>query len=106
MNYAWTIKGVRDTDGLITQAMYHCRAEMQDLWVATEGTWFFAEPKLTVPYADVTEEMIVGWIKSEAFRDGKNMIESRLAEQIDNLATQAAPSLPWMPQVFTPKFEE
>jgi hypothetical protein len=54
----------------------------------------------------VTEEMIVGWIKSEAVRDGKNMIESRLAEQIDNLTTQAAPSLPWMPQVFTPKFEE
>ena len=103
MNYFWKIEGVKAIDGLITQAKYHCRAEIPDLWVATEGTWFFAEPKLTVPYPDVTEEMIVGWVKSESIKDGKNAIEARLAEQIDALKEQASFNLPWKPQVFTPE---
>jgi hypothetical protein len=106
MNYIWSITETQAQDGLILCAKYHVTAKEDDLSVETEGYWTFDSPKLSIPFDQVTEEMIVGWIKSEAVRDGKNMIESRLAEQIDNLAIQAAPSLPWMPQVFTPKFEE
>ena len=102
MNYEWKIEGVKAMDGLITQAKYYCRADQKDFWVATEGTWFFKQPKLTVPYADVTESMVIEWIKSE---DG-GVIEKRLAEQIENLAQQVQTSLPWAPQVFKPKFEE
>ena len=99
MNYTWKIEGVKDRDGLITQAKYHCRAEQKDTWVATEGTWFFKNAKLKVPYSDVTEEMVIEWIKSE----DNGVIETRLAEQVANLATQTESSLPWSPQVFTPK---
>ena len=99
MNFTWKIEGVKATGDLITQAKYHVRAEQKDLWVATEGTWFFKNPKLTVPYAEVTEDMVVGWIKSE----DNNVIETRLAEQMANLATLSETSLPWSPQVFTPK---
>ena len=99
MNYTWKIDGVKDNDGLITQAKYHCRAEKKQLWVATEGTWFFKDLKLVTPYPEVTEEMVIDWIKAES----NNQIEIRLAEQIANLETQTAPSLPWSPQVFTPE---
>ena len=99
MNYTWKIDGVKDDKGLITQAKYHCRAEQKDLWVATEGTWFFKDLKLVVPYADVTEEMVIGWIKAES----SGQIETRLAEQIANLKAETASSLPWAPQVFTPE---
>lgn len=102
MNFIWKIEGVNAKDGLITQAKYHCRAEQKDLWVATEGTWFFKNAKLKVPYADVTEEMVIDWIKDE----DNGVIENRLAEQIVYLASQNAMSLPWAPQVFSPKFEE
>ena len=99
MNFEWKIEGVKENDGLITQAKYHCRASKKDLWVATEGTWFFKNTKLTVPYANVTEEMVIDWIKSE----DNGVIETRLAEQVANLAAQQEMSLPWAPQVFTPK---
>ncbi len=99
MNYEWKIEGVKDNDGLIIQAKYHCRAEQKGLWVATEGTWFFKDAKLKVPYADVTEAMVIGWIKSE----DNGVIEARLAEQMANLAKDSAMSLPWSPQVFTPE---
>ena len=99
MNYKWKIEGVSAKDGLITQTKYHCRAENKDLWVATEGAWVFKDAKLKVPYADVTEEMVIDWIKSE----DNGVIETRLAEQVANLAAQQEMSLPWAPQVFTPK---
>lgn len=99
MNYLWKIEGVKEKNGLITQAKYHVRAEQKDLWVATEGTWFFKDLKLVVPYADVTEEMVVGWIKAES----SNQIETRLAEQIATLKAETTSSLPWAPQIFTPE---
>ena len=102
MNFIWKIEGVKATDGLITQVKYHVCAEEKDLSVATEGTWFFKNAKLKVPYADVTELMVIDWIKDE----DNGVIETRLAEQIANLAQQSEMSLPWAPQVFTPKFEE
>jgi hypothetical protein len=102
LNFEWKIEGVKATDGLITQAKYHCRANQKDLWVATEGTWVFKDAKLKTPYADVTESMVVDWIKAE----DNGVIEGRLAEQVNNLANDSAMTLPWSPQVFTPKIEE
>jgi hypothetical protein len=61
---------------------------------------------MTVPFDQVTEAMIVEWIKTETMADGKNMIEARLAEQMVNVVEQQDRPLPWAPQVFTPNFEE
>ena len=102
MKTTWKILSVKAQDGLITQAKYEAVATEKDLAVATEGTWFFREPKMTVPFAQVTEEMMVGWIKAET--DG--MIEKRLTEQLKSLAAQQETPLPWAPQVFTPKIED
>jgi len=99
LKYTWKIEGVKETNGLITQAKYHCRAEKKDLWVATEGTWFFRDPKITIPYADVTEANAIEWINAES----AGVIEARLAEQVANIENQQAPTLPWAPQVFTPE---
>ena len=99
MNFTWKIEGVKATNDLITQAKYHVRAEQKENWVATEGTWFFKDPKRKVPYAEVTEEMVIDWIKSED--DG--VIETCLVEQMANMGQQSEMSLPWAPQVFTLK---
>lgn len=103
MKIAWKIVQVQAKDGLITQAKYQVNATEKDASVNTEGYWFFREPKLNIPFAEVTEETIVDWIKSEAVKDGKNIIEKRLVEQLANLAMQQSTPLPWMPQVFTPE---
>ncbi len=102
MNYTWKILSIKAKDELITQAQYHARVAEGEAAVETEGTWFFKGQRLVVPFEKVTEEMIVGWIKNES--DG--LIEARMAQQLKNLAARDETPLPWMPQVFKPKFEE
>jgi hypothetical protein len=103
LNYTWKILSIKaNDDGLITQAQYHARVAEDDAAVETEGTWFFKGQRLNVPFAKVTEDLVVGWIKTES--DG--LIEKRMAQQLKNLAAKSETPLPWMPQVFTPKFEE
>lgn len=103
MKFQWKIQAVEADGELITSAKYYVLATDGDFSVDTEGRWFFIEPKLIVPFADVTEDMICGWIQNEAVRDGKPMIESRLKEQISALKTQQIVNVPWMPQTFTPE---
>lgn len=74
--------------------------------VNTEGNWTFQEPSLKVSFADVTEDMVCDWIKNQAVKDGKSLIESRLAEQLATLKSQQKTVAPWLPQVFTPNLKE
>jgi hypothetical protein len=103
LNYTWKILSIKANDeGLISQAQYNARVAQDDMAVETEGTWFFKGQRLVVPFSKVTEEMVVGWIKTES--DG--LVEARLEQQINNLAARSETPLPWAPQVFTPTFEE
>ena len=100
----WKILGIDSNDGeLITRAKYFASVADKDLIVETEGFWTFQEPKLNVPFAEVTEDMISTWIKAETMQDGASMIEKRLNEQLDALKKQRVTPLPWAPQVFTPE---
>ena len=103
MKTTWSILSVQANDGLITQAKYYVVAKNKEFEVTTEGNWFFKEPKLNVEFSEVTEELIVDWVKKETTIDAKNIIETRLAEQLSSLAAQQKTPLPWMPQVFTPE---
>ena len=95
----WKILGIKADGDLITQAKYFVSHQ----GVETEGYWTFREPQLTVPFADVTEEMIVAWIQDETTEGKVNMIEQRLADQAAALKKATETPLPWMPQVFTPE---
>lgn len=101
MNYIWKILEIYADDGLITSAKYLCSVVDGEKTVDTEGYWTFQEPQLIVPFDQVTEEMIVQWIEDSSVVDGKNIIKSRLVEQLESLQKQPVPA-PWMPQVFTP----
>jgi hypothetical protein len=100
----WKILGIDSPDGeLITQAKYFASVSDKDLVVETEGFWTFQEPKLNVAFANLTEDMIVAWIRAETMKDGTNMVEARLTEQLEALKKQRVTPLPWAPQVFTPE---
>ena len=104
MTTKWKILGIDSPDGeLITRARYFATVADGDLVVETEGFWTFQEPKLNVAFANVTEDMIVAWIQAETMKDGANMIEKRLNEQLEALKKQRVTPLPWAPQVFTPE---
>ena len=88
----WKILDIQADGDLITGARYFCARG----GVETEGWWKFSEPVLTVPFAEVTEEVVIGWVKN----DIGAQVEARLDEQ----ATTASRTVvaPWLPQVFTP----
>jgi hypothetical protein len=87
----WKILEIEADADLITGARYFCVKNN----VETEGWWRFAEPKLTVPFADVTEEMVIDWVT----KDIGAQVEARLDEQA---VTKPKTVAPWLPQTFTP----
>ena len=101
MKYKWKILDILADGETITAAKYHC--ETDDPTVETEGFWYFKEPQAKVPYLEITEQMVIDWINQEAIRDGKNLITSRLEEQLAALQNQKPVVAPWLPQVFTPE---
>jgi hypothetical protein len=88
----WKILEIQADGDLITGARYFCSKN----GVETEGWWNFAEPALNTPFADVTEELVVGWVTA----DIGVQVEARLDEQA--AAMQRVVVAPWLPQVFTP----
>lgn len=102
MNFAWKIIDIKATNDVIVSAKYHVTATEGDVVVETEGFWTFVESENKVPFLEVTEEMVIGWIQSDAVRDGKHLITSRLEEQVNALLKHSVVVPPWMPQTFTP----
>lgn len=98
--FEWKITEIQATDGLITQAKYHVTLSEEGKSVETEGHWKFGDPVLAVPFDQVTEQTVASWIQQEAIQYGKNIIESRLTEQLEALKTPKVLP-PWVPQVFT-----
>ena len=98
--FEWKILELQAKDGLITQAKYHVTLSQEGKSVETEGHWKFGDPVLAVPFDQVTEQTVAGWIQQEAIQYGKNIIESRLTEQLEALKTPKVLP-PWVPQVFT-----
>lgn len=94
----WKILEIKADGDLITAARYFCAEAKGDNTVETEGWWHFAEPKLTIPFAEVTEELVVGWVKDVI----GEQVKARLDQQLQTLESQKAVVAPWLPQVFTP----
>jgi len=101
MSFTWKILEIYADDGLITSAKYLCSVTDGEKTVDTEGYWTFQDPTMVTPFADVTEEMIAKWIEDSAVVYGKNVIKSRLQEQLESLSKKPVPA-PWLPQTFTP----
>jgi len=103
INYIWKILEVFAKNEIITGAKYHLIGTEGDISIETEGNWYFDCPVATVPYTEVTEEMIILWIETDAVRDGKNHIKMGIEKQIEALKSHKPVPAPWMPQVFKPE---
>jgi hypothetical protein len=100
----WEIRSIGAKDGVIKSAYYYCKLSQDGVEVETEGNWKFSDPEGNMtPYEEVTQQMVIDWINQDAIRDGKNLITSRLEEQLAALQDQTPVVAPWLPQVYTPK---
>jgi hypothetical protein len=100
ITHKWKIHDIDAKDGLITEVKYSVLARHLDTTVETEGYWKFGDPVLRKPLLEVKEEDVIAWVKADSMREGVNIIESRLEEQLANLEKDKV-KLPWVPQVFT-----
>jgi hypothetical protein len=100
ITHKWKIHDIEATNGLITDVKYSVLAKEIDTTVETEGYWKFGDPVLRKPLLEVKEEDVIAWVRADSMREGVNIIESRLEEQLANLEKDKV-KLPWVAQVFT-----
>jgi hypothetical protein len=103
MNYQWKILEVFAKDEVITGVKYHLIGTEDDISVETEGNWYFDSPTAKVPYLEVSEDMIIDWIETDAVRDGENHIKMGIKKQVEALKSHKPVPAPWLPQVFKPE---
>ncbi len=96
--FTWHIANLeRETaDGFVMTAHYTVNAEDGTYSSGAYGSLGFERPDKLIPYADLTEEMVIGWVK-DAF--GAKKVTEILAALQAQLDEQRHPSkasgMPW-----------
>lgn len=95
--YLWTISQMDrlTSDGFVVVVHYNVSAMDGDYQASTYGTTSYTQTpgETYIPYADLTEAMVVGWVQ-EAL--GKDTVEASLQGQIDALKNPVQESgVPW-----------
>lgn len=97
--FTWGINTLdRETsDGYVFTAHYTVNASDDTYSSGAYGSIGFERPETLIPYADLTEEVVIGWVKTALGGDEKVAeIEAALQAQLDE---QRAPSkangVPW-----------
>ena len=96
--FSWAIGNLEHetADGFIFTAHYSINAKNAAYSAGAYGSIGFERPDSLVPYSDITEEMVVGWVKDALTEEKVEQIEEALQSQLDE---QAAPTkaagVPW-----------
>ena len=94
--YNWSIVQMDrlTADGFVVTVHYNVSATDGDYSASTYGTCGYTqESESFVPYDQLTEEMVVGWVQTTL---GKDTVEASLQSQIDALKNPVQESgLPW-----------
>jgi hypothetical protein len=105
--YTWKVANLDRTvaDGKVNTVHYTVSALSDQVDPNSESGEFFSagaygslgfDGDVTVPYADLTEEVVVGWVKEHFGAEKVAEIEAALQAQIDEKVTPTkAAGLPW-----------
>ena len=98
-NFTWGINTLeRETDdGFVFTAHYTVNANDDTYSAGAYGSIGFQRPDTLIPYADLTEEIVIGWVK-EALGGAEKVaeIEAALQAQLNEQhAPTKASGLPW-----------
>jgi len=97
--FTWTINQLdRETvDGYVFTAHYSVNASDDSYSIGAYGSIGFERPETLIPFSDLTEELVIGWVKEKIGGDEKvQEIEAALQAQLDEQrAPTKASGLPW-----------
>ena len=98
--FTWAIANMEHytSDGVVFTIHYTVNAEDGTYSSGAYGSVGLEkpEPDNMIPYADLTEEIVVGWLKDHFGEEKVTEIEAALQAQLDQQhAPTTAPGLPW-----------
>jgi hypothetical protein len=97
--FTWAVANLeRETlDGFVFVAHYTIAANDGTYSSSAYGSIGFERPENLIPYADLTEELVIGWVKEALGGDEKVAeIEAALQEQLDQQHSPSkAAGVPW-----------
>ena len=97
----WNIASLdRETaDGYVFTAHYTINAADETYKSGAYGSIGFERPDTLVPFSDLTEETVLGWVKAKLNEEDENTVSNIEASLQTQLDEQAAPTkasgLPW-----------
>jgi hypothetical protein len=96
MNFTWNVVQMDrlTSDGFVVTVHYTVNAVDGDYTASTYGTVGYTQGEGSyVPYADLTEAEVVGWVQESL---GKDKVEASLAEMIELLKNPVQEAgVPW-----------
>jgi hypothetical protein len=96
--FTWKIANLeRETsDGFVMTAHYTVTAEDGTYNSGAYGSLGFERPDTLIPFADLTEDMVIGWVKDAFGAEKVAEIETALQSQLDEQrAPSKAAGVPW-----------
>ena len=83
-------------DGYVFVAHYTVEASDETYKAGAYGSIGFERPETLIPYADLTEEIVVGWVKDKLTEENVAQVEAQLQAQLDEQKTPTkASGMPW-----------
>lgn len=99
ITYNWRIAGLdpQNSDGLVTTAHWVAIALIEGEEKARiSGTVGLEKSKTLIPYSDLTEPLVIGWVKSRLGSEYVTAVESSLFNQIqEESSPKVSNGLPW-----------
>jgi hypothetical protein len=92
----WNISQLdrQTSDGFVTTAHWQANATDGDYSASVYSTCGWSEGAATIPYADLTQEIVLGWIWANGV--DKDAVEASLAAQIELQKNPVkATGVPW-----------
>jgi hypothetical protein len=93
----WSITEMNAIEGVVKSVKYLAELSDNDQKVQSEGYWYFDQNGGN-PLESLTEDQVIEWVRQATMKDGQNMVEQRLIEQMNAIAKPV--QLPWKPAVF------
>jgi hypothetical protein len=96
--FTWRIANLeRETaDGFVLTAHWTLSAEDGTYASSAYGSVGFERPDKLIPFADLTEEMVIGWVKDNFGAEKVTEIEGALQAQLDEQRHPSkAAGVPW-----------
>lgn len=96
--FTWAIANLeRETaDGFVFTGHYTVSAADEAYTAGAYGSIGFERPDSLIPFDDLTEDMVVGWVKEKLGDEKVTEIEAALQSQIDEKrAPSKASGTPW-----------